>query len=73
MSAKAVTFMGALSDGELLGQNKKIISGINVGHYLIETAFGRLKGRWRCLLKRNDCKLELSKKMTLTCCVLHNI
>ncbi|KAA8578346.1 hypothetical protein FQN60_007130, partial [Etheostoma spectabile] len=62
-----------LSDGELLGQNKKIISGINVGHYLIEMAFGRLKGRWRCLLKRNDCKLELSKKMTLTCCVLHNI
>ncbi|KAA8578591.1 hypothetical protein FQN60_013423 [Etheostoma spectabile] len=32
-----------LSDGELLGQNKKIISGINVGHYLIEMAFGRLK------------------------------
>ena len=101
-----------LHDGELLGQDKKIISGVSVGHYLIgdpaypmqkwlmkpfsdtgrlspeqhtynyrlssarsvvEMAFGRLKGRWRCLLKRNDCKLELCKKMTLTCCVLHNI
>ncbi|KAL2085970.1 hypothetical protein ACEWY4_019290 [Coilia grayii] len=101
-----------LSDGELLGQNKMNISGVNVGYYLIgdpaypiqswlmkpfsdtgrltpvqhtynyrlssarsvvETAFGRLKGRWRCLLKRNDCKLELCKKMTVTCCVLHNI
>ncbi|XP_051987732.1 uncharacterized protein LOC127647504 [Xyrauchen texanus] len=102
----------ALSDGELLGQNKVSISGCDVGHYLIgdpaypmqnwlmkpfsdtgrltpeqhtynyrlssarsvvEMSFGRLKGQWRCLLKRNDCKLELSKRIALTCCVLHNI
>uniref|UniRef100_A0A8C9XNI3 Zgc:113227 n=1 Tax=Sander lucioperca TaxID=283035 RepID=A0A8C9XNI3_SANLU len=40
---------------------------------VVEMSFRRLKGRWRCLLKRNDCKLELSKRMALTCCVLHNI
>lgn len=40
---------------------------------VVQMSFGGLKGRWRCLLKRNDCKMELSKKMALTCCVLHNI
>uniref|UniRef100_UPI00358E9383 uncharacterized protein isoform X1 n=1 Tax=Myxine glutinosa TaxID=7769 RepID=UPI00358E9383 len=40
---------------------------------VIEDAFKRLKGRWRCLLKRNDCDLHLVVNMITSCCVLHNL
>ncbi|XP_051556508.1 uncharacterized protein LOC127442481 [Myxocyprinus asiaticus] len=40
---------------------------------VVENAFDRLKGRWRCLLERNDCSLERVKSMVLTSCVLHNL
>ena len=40
---------------------------------MVENAFGRLKGRWRCLLKRNDSSIELAKTMNVACCALHNL
>ncbi|XP_052407883.1 uncharacterized protein LOC127953028 [Carassius gibelio] len=40
---------------------------------VVENAFGRLKGRWRCLLKRNDCSTHKVKSLVIACCVLHNL
>ena len=40
---------------------------------VVENSFGRLKGRWRCLLKRMDCQLQNVNKIVGSCVVLHNI
>lgn len=40
---------------------------------VVENAFGRLKGRWRCLLKRLDFKLENVPHVVSACVVLHNM
>ncbi|KAI7800694.1 putative nuclease HARBI1 [Triplophysa rosa] len=39
---------------------------------IVEHAFGRLKGRWRCLLKRNDININTVSDVVVACCVLHN-
>ena len=39
---------------------------------VVENAFGRLKGRWRCLLKRLDFDLKNVPAIIASCVVLHN-
>ncbi|XP_062849329.1 uncharacterized protein zgc:113227 [Trichomycterus rosablanca] len=59
--------------GQLTPQQQRYNVRLSSVRAIVETTFGRLKGRWRCLLKKNDCHLDLMKKMVLACCVLHNI
>ena len=65
---KAFPDTGRLSAEQLL-YNKRVCRA----RVVVENAFGRLKGRWRCLLKRNDSSIELAKTMIVACCALHNL
>ncbi|CAM8904168.1 unnamed protein product [Rhodiola kirilowii] len=47
--------------------------GVGKLHNLAKDAFGRLKGRWSCLQKRTEVKLQELPMILGACCVLHNI
>ena len=40
---------------------------------VVENAFGRLKGQWRCLLKHLDVQVNNAATVVGACVVLHNI
>lgn len=46
---------------------------LNSARVKVEMAFGRLKGRWRLLLKRSDIDYVFMPQVIVACCVLHNM
>ena len=66
--------MKAFSDnGSLPHEQKTFNYRLSKARVVVKHAYGRLKGRWRCLLKRNDVLIDDLPKLVAACCVLHNI
>lgn len=59
--------------GRLTSQQLNFNYQLSRARNVSENAFGRLKARWRCLLKRNDSSLENVCVQVAACCTLHNI
>ena len=60
-------------DGQLSEQEVCFNYHLSKARMVVEAAFGRLKGRFRCLLRRSDTSLKYLPAKIAACCVLHNI
>ena len=54
-------------------QHKTFNQRLSHARVVVENAFGRLEGRWRCLLKANESDTLNMPKIVSCCVVLHNI
>ena len=60
-------------NGRLTKEQHTFNYRLSKARMVVENAFGRLKGRWHCLLKRNDSNLKNVPNIVAACCVLHNL
>ena len=59
--------------GNLTRQQKKFNYRLSKARVVVEHSYGKLKGRWRCLLKRLDVDVCDVPELVSACCVLHNV
>lgn len=64
---------GYIDNGHLSEEQQRFNYYLSRSRMTVENAFGRLKGRWRCLLKRLDIKTDNVPILITACCILHNL
>ncbi|XP_062516381.1 uncharacterized protein LOC134191776 [Corticium candelabrum] len=57
----------------LTDEKKNFNYRISKARIVVENAFGRLKARWRRLMKKNDMQIRHVQHVIAACCVLHNV
>ena len=57
-----------MTDGEKIFNYR-----LSCARIVVENAFGRLKARWRRLIKQNDMEVQHVPNVVTACCILHNI
>ncbi|KAK3920201.1 Protein ANTAGONIST OF LIKE HETEROCHROMATIN PROTEIN 1 [Frankliniella fusca] len=60
-------------DGNTTAAMDNFNAHMNQGRIVVENAFGRLKGRWRSILRQSDIEFTFIPTLVATCCILHNI
>ena len=66
--------MKAFPDNGRLSCEQKVFNyRLSRARVVVEHSYGRLKGRWRCLLKRLDIDVRDVSELVAACCVVHNI
>lgn len=62
-----------LDNGPLTDQQHVYSNKTSRDRMVVKSVYGRLKGRWSCLLKWDDCNIQKVKTMVIARCVLYNI
>ena len=62
-----------VNTGCLTDQQRHFNYRLSKARVIVEQAFGRLKGRWRCLRTKLSVQVEDVPDVVGACCVLHNI
>lgn len=57
----------------LAAEKQNFNEALNSARVHVEMSFGRLKGRFRMLLKRSDVNYTFMPEVVATCCTLHNL
>ena len=60
-------------NGNLTRYEKRFNYRLSKARVVVEHTYGRLKGRWRCLLKRLDGATDSVPGLVGACCSLHNM
>ncbi|KAK2880658.1 hypothetical protein Q8A73_023356 [Channa argus] len=58
---------------QLSPEQRRFTYTLTSARSVVDIAFARLKGRWRCLLKKSDIDISMISRIVAACCVLHNI
>ena len=60
-------------NGRLNDDQRRFNYRLSRARMVVENSFGRLKGRWRILLKRLDASESNITNLVAACCILHNL
>ena len=58
---------------DLTAQQKTYNYRLCQARIVVENAYGRLKARWRRLMKRNDMSIENIPNIVTAACIVHNV